>query len=463
MHVLSALAAAHQAGILHRDIKPGNVFLTASATLGEVAKVLDFGIAKLASGRQLTQAGTVIGTAQYMSPEQATGGELDGRADLYSTAVTLYRALSGKSPFAATTANALLEAILSGAVIPLGSAAPGFAPGARADHRPRHGAEIETSASPAQEMGRALDHWLATSAHAVAPPPSAVVPLAPASLAYPPTSQAPASLVYPPTSQAPASLAAPPTFTGPAPTAFVPHPAQPATPAIQPPRKGSKLLLGLLALGLLGGLALALGAGGYLAYEGGLFDDGVTVELGDSGVTRSDPTPSATASGVAEPLAVASGTATRGSTQAPRAAASDAGAAPPGPSATAPAEPSPKAETPVVVPVVGLGAKCTTEADCAGNFSCLGGVCSCHEGWAQCGQACANLLLSLDHCGKCGNACPPGHTCSHGSCKDCNSLVGRAFCKGSCVNTQIDFNNCGGCGVKCPVGVKCWLGKCDKK
>jgi len=96
-HVLSALAAAHASGILHRDIKPGNIFLTPSPTLGEIAKVLDFGIAKLTSGKQLTQAGMVVGTASYMSPEQATGGELDGRSDVYSTAITLYRALAGRA------------------------------------------------------------------------------------------------------------------------------------------------------------------------------------------------------------------------------------------------------------------------------------------------------------------------------------------------------------------------------
>ncbi len=470
VHVLSALAAAHQAGILHRDIKPGNVFLTTSPTLGEIAKVLDFGIAKLASGRQITQAGMVIGTALYMSPEQATGGDLDGRADLYSTAVTLYRALTGKSPFAATTADALLEAILSGAVIPLDSQRPDLHPGLVQIIARGMAPNRDQRFASAEEMGRALDHWLATSAVAVAPAPSAVMPLAPASLdhppvsqapaslGYPPVSQAPASLGYPPVSQAPASLGYPPTFAGPAPTAFIPQPG----PANQPRRRGSKLLLVLLALGLIGGLALALGAGGYFAFQSGMFDEQAKVESRDGGAPGSDPTASATAVQVGEPIAVASGVAKSGTARSQRATDSDAAPAP-APSATAPAEPTAKSETPVVIPPVGLGAKCTVETDCSGNFACTGGVCACHEGQAQCGQGCFNLSLTSAHCGKCGNACPVGHMCLHGSCTDCNAQAGRAFCKGSCVNTQVDYNNCGMCGVKCPIGVPCWLGKCNKK
>jgi len=98
-HVASALSVAHRAGIVHRDIKPANVFLVSTPTLGEVSKVLDFGIAKVeGSEGGLTQTGHVIGTLSYMSPEQAAGAPLDGRSDIYSLSACLFVALTGQKP-----------------------------------------------------------------------------------------------------------------------------------------------------------------------------------------------------------------------------------------------------------------------------------------------------------------------------------------------------------------------------
>ena len=95
--VLAALAYSHQQGIVHRDIKPANVMLTRS---GEV-KVMDFGIARAVadSGATMTQTSAVIGTAQYLSPEQARGEQVDARSDLYSTGCLLYELLTGRPPF----------------------------------------------------------------------------------------------------------------------------------------------------------------------------------------------------------------------------------------------------------------------------------------------------------------------------------------------------------------------------
>jgi uncharacterized tellurite resistance protein B-like protein/tRNA A-37 threonylcarbamoyl transferase component Bud32 len=99
LQVVSALAAAHQAGIVHRDMKPGNVFLIRRGNTPDFVKVLDFGIAKINDGVQLTQAGMVFGTAAYMAPEQATGGEVDGRTDIYAVGCMLFEMLTGRLPF----------------------------------------------------------------------------------------------------------------------------------------------------------------------------------------------------------------------------------------------------------------------------------------------------------------------------------------------------------------------------
>jgi len=100
-----ALAYAHARGIVHRDIKPDNILLEAGSGR---ALVTDFGIAQLAETTSLTQDGMVMGTAHYMSPEQAAGEPIDGRSDLYSLGVVAYYALTGKLPFDAPTMAALL-------------------------------------------------------------------------------------------------------------------------------------------------------------------------------------------------------------------------------------------------------------------------------------------------------------------------------------------------------------------
>jgi serine/threonine protein kinase len=115
--VASAIAVAHRLGIVHRDLKPGNVVLTIDENGQEVAKVLDFGIAKLreAAGEtrlDMTMTGMVVGTPLYMSPEQFMGkkaaGDVDGRTDIYSLGVVLYQMVTAQLPFDAETPYALM-------------------------------------------------------------------------------------------------------------------------------------------------------------------------------------------------------------------------------------------------------------------------------------------------------------------------------------------------------------------
>lgn len=107
--LLSALGYAHDQNIVHRDIKPSNIIIEEKQDSTPVPKLLDFGIAKLmgSDNNQLkTKTGLLLGTPAYMSPEQCTGGPIDGRSDLYSLACVMYEYLSGEPPF---TANSALE------------------------------------------------------------------------------------------------------------------------------------------------------------------------------------------------------------------------------------------------------------------------------------------------------------------------------------------------------------------
>ena len=117
-----ALAYAHAQGVVHRDVKPDNILLEAATGRTLVA---DFGIARVLQATGLTGVGEIVGTPEFMSPEQASGGEVDARSDLYSLGVTGYFALSGKLPFEGPTVQAVLAQHLSMPARELGSAAPG--------------------------------------------------------------------------------------------------------------------------------------------------------------------------------------------------------------------------------------------------------------------------------------------------------------------------------------------------
>ncbi len=108
--IASALAAAHDAGVVHRDLKPGNVLVDDAGR----AAISDFGVARSLAGAGMTLPGAVIGTLDYLSPEQARGEEVDGRADLYSLGILLYEMLTGRLPFAGGSEAEMLAQRLTG-------------------------------------------------------------------------------------------------------------------------------------------------------------------------------------------------------------------------------------------------------------------------------------------------------------------------------------------------------------
>lgn len=123
-----ALQAAHDLGIVHRDLKPDNIMISRGRDGSDAVKVVDFGIAKAMGGdegQKVTKTGLVVGTPEYMSPEQLAGDKLDGRSDLYSLALVFYRMLTGVLPFQAETAQEVMVKRLTDEPLPLNQARPG--------------------------------------------------------------------------------------------------------------------------------------------------------------------------------------------------------------------------------------------------------------------------------------------------------------------------------------------------
>jgi serine/threonine protein kinase len=121
-----ALQAAHDLGIVHRDIKPDNIMLCQGRDGSDVVKVVDFGIARAVGGdeegQKVTKTGLVVGTPEYMSPEQLSGDKLDGRSDIYSLGLVLYRMITGTLPFQADSAQETMIKRLTDDPMPLAEA-----------------------------------------------------------------------------------------------------------------------------------------------------------------------------------------------------------------------------------------------------------------------------------------------------------------------------------------------------
>ncbi len=422
VQVLAALTAAHTAGIIHRDIKPDNIFVVPSPTLGDVVKVLDFGIAKLFGSTQeaLTREGTLLGTLPYMSPEQAAGEPLDPRTDLYSLAVCMYRACSGALPIDEPSLAGMLRSIISGAIPRLSSRMlvdPIFADIVhRALCRDRDGRFADAAA-----MASALEGYLRGEALplplAAAEDRTAASPRVAAS--------PPEGATWRPPSSAPRVAVALPRAA--------PSPVGGASP--------SRLPL------TLGGLGAALGVA-VLGWS--LFTAAGRARLAPPMVRAGSGATASWAELPPESSALVSRRPLRGPS--------------PAQSPTSPAGPA--------APVGPPARACTDASQCAQGATCRDGACECPWRNIVCGGRCVDPAKPED-CGGCGIRCADDEVCGgngdgsgtgHGyTCQRCSKLADRGAHCGApheCVALETDALNCGACGKVCPAGMRCRNGAC---
>jgi serine/threonine protein kinase len=171
------LALAHDRGLVHRDLKPANICITRRADGREIAKVIDFGVAKLRDGVDLSEEGTLIGTVGYMAPEQLTDHrQLDARADIYALGVILYQALAGRPPHQCTRAE-LLYRIVSVDPQPLSELCPELSPGLSLVVERALARNKDRRYPSARELGRALEPYAGEGLSLA--PPATTEPAAP--------------------------------------------------------------------------------------------------------------------------------------------------------------------------------------------------------------------------------------------------------------------------------------------
>ncbi len=467
VQVLSALDAAHRQGILHRDIKPANLLVSPSPTLGEAAKVLDFGIAKLTGvdAAPITQYGSVIGTLAYMSPEQARGEALDGRSDVYSLAATLFFACTGERALEASSSEAMFSALTAGQVRRLASLRP--------DLDPVFCAIVERALAPVREerfggagdMAAALKQWLGSRESACATPAPAAAwntgGIASQPHAHGVGAGSSAPLLAPTLHQETETR----TFARP------PGPAWPSDgsrPADPPTRGGGRVLLGL---GLLGGAAVfavvaaaVLGVGYYYYWAPAQpvpprSVSSAAAQTATATAPSSAPVPAGTNAAVTSTAPVAKaakpGEPVAGSlpTVTPTVTAPAAAARPGTPATTATTTAGPTAGS-------ALGGPCNSKADCPARMSCEGGVCTCYL--HVCGGACVDTKRDATHCGDCGIRCPAGQHCLNGACTHCSVPGKFGVCGGVCTVLIDNWNHCGACGNRCKAGRPCAHGKCKE-
>lgn len=295
----AALDAAHRRGLVHRDVKPANI-LMAAADAHPHAYLTDFGLSRLADSDGFTKAGTVVGTLDYMAPEQFEGGHVDGRVDVYALGCVLYQALTGRVPFPRDTEHAKMWAHMTEPPPRLAEVAPELPPGldrvvqiAMAkgpQDRYATAGELGLAAAVAlaaqQASGSVTPNWLA------APPPAATQTTPAPPQAAPPTAVGPQwgqGQPYPP----PYPPAYQQTYQRSYPQSYPSHPSGPlpGPPHSGPaPRRRSRVGLVLAIVAVL--VAATAGTGAYLL-------------LRETGVT---PDPPVTVAGTVEGQPIATGT-----------------------------------------------------------------------------------------------------------------------------------------------------------
>jgi len=257
--VLLALSAAHAAGIVHRDIKPDNIFLVSMSGMTDIVKLLDFGIAKLTKSdapSDLTALGGTLGSPYFLSPEQARGASADHRADLHAVGATMFRAITGHYPFDGANLPALLHAIGSQVPPPLSSVSP-VSPQLSAIVARALAKDPALRFQSADEMRAALGQLGSPSAHP-APMPMAPPVMGPPSALGPPAGSRPpgATGQAPPQPYATANTSA---GTG--------HPIATQASARPAPSGGNGALV-FVIVALLGvAVLLVLAVGGYAFYR----------------------------------------------------------------------------------------------------------------------------------------------------------------------------------------------------
>jgi hypothetical protein len=268
--VVSALAVAHRHKIIHRDLKPQNIMLTRGADGQEIAKLVDFGIAKtFDEATQLTMAGDAIGTPHYMAPEQAAGKPVDARSDIYSAGIILYEMLSGEVPFNDTSAPAILIKHLQETPQAPSVRHAGVPPALDAIALKCLEKDPAQRYQTAEELGAALDHAVATlppvsmQSQATMPMAAAGVPaMANAATAPMTVASAPPVVSGPAPTVRAQSAAAVPNAQGPADTrptaAAAPSGSAAEARGVPAPAKSSKKPLAIVAAVFVIAIAAAL-------------------------------------------------------------------------------------------------------------------------------------------------------------------------------------------------------------
>jgi hypothetical protein len=361
--ILAGLDVAHNAGIVHRDIKPDNVFLVAMPGVEDFVKLLDFGIAKLSSdtSQHLTTTGTMLGSPAFMAPEQVRSNEVDHRVDLYAVGATMYLALSGRMPFEASTLHALLLAITEQRCVPLHALDPSIDPALSRVVERAMQKDPNARFATAAEMRGALEPWLGgMAAHASATVGAPrTVPTAPMAQMPPTAAMTHSHSSYgpPPNGQYPGSLSPNQVGQGMTNSATAMTPAASAMPG-SAPAKGGGAVVALLAAVVVLLLVLVGGAGFYFYSQRPIETAAATgaPSAGAPAVAGAAPPSSVAANGApASPAAAAGGAGgaggagAKGKTGATGAAGAPGAVVAPGPAGAPAAAGAPGAPAPAAI------------------------------------------------------------------------------------------------------------------